>query len=331
MLPEPLALPTESTAPLPDTSAPLPEQATQLPPRYTEPTATNEATDLLDAGEAALRMHDRKSALELFGQAHLMRDQLDRADRDRLQEHLHMLASEPVDRQIPAAITPPDTRQAQLPQAPRAVVGTGRPVPEALPLPSSDTPADTRRAVRFFRRALRIRGFTVWIRRNAVGHSGNATGHARTYVRLTSGTDRSTDDVAGDSATRRNDCAECFRNAAGRHRTASHATGRESFLDGFGRGERSSARPADLGRSRQTPIRSPAPAREGSGTGRSDPPGSPTACERFEALRIHTRELLSRIEITLNKTEKYIADHRAEIELDSRTKPCSTTSIATAK
>jgi general secretion pathway protein D len=96
MTPETLNLPADpSAAPL-AVAAPLPSAA-RLPQTPTD------AMGLVNAGEAALRMHDRRSALELFGQAHLLRDQLEPADQDRLQEHLHMLASEPVDTQIPRA------------------------------------------------------------------------------------------------------------------------------------------------------------------------------------------------------------------------------------
>ena len=118
MVPEPLSLPSDPTAPA-DASAPLPQSAAQLRPQGPPVQPTNQAADLLDAGEAALRMHDRKSAVELLNQAHVMREQLDPSDRDRLQEHLHMLAAEPVDRQIPAATAPPVAREAQLSAPPR--------------------------------------------------------------------------------------------------------------------------------------------------------------------------------------------------------------------
>ncbi len=56
---------------------------------YAEP---NDAVTLLEEGEAALQRRDEQTALECFRQAYQTSDQLDSASRQRLQEHLQMLA-----------------------------------------------------------------------------------------------------------------------------------------------------------------------------------------------------------------------------------------------
>jgi general secretion pathway protein D len=54
--------------------------------------APNDAAMLLEEGEAALQRRDQQTALECFRQAYQVSDQLDPAGRQRLQEHLQMLA-----------------------------------------------------------------------------------------------------------------------------------------------------------------------------------------------------------------------------------------------
>ena len=55
-------------------------------------TAPNDAAMLLEQGEAALGRHDQQTALECFRQAYQQSEQLDSADRQRLQERLQMMA-----------------------------------------------------------------------------------------------------------------------------------------------------------------------------------------------------------------------------------------------
>jgi general secretion pathway protein D len=102
-LPEPLALPDDSaggnSAGRPDDSGLAQQQA----PAFTgneQQGAPNQATQLLQAGEEALERHDRQSALQLFSQAHSLREQLDEPDQQRLQDRLQMLAAEPIDTTI---------------------------------------------------------------------------------------------------------------------------------------------------------------------------------------------------------------------------------------
>jgi general secretion pathway protein D len=105
-LPDPLALPTESSAPR-GLSAPVgdlgqpyqeaPPAIAQAGPQQGPP---SQATQLLEAGEAALEHHDRDAARELFGQAHTLREQLSAVDAERLQDRLQMLAAQPVDTTI---------------------------------------------------------------------------------------------------------------------------------------------------------------------------------------------------------------------------------------
>jgi general secretion pathway protein D len=91
-LPEPLALPPESAG---GNSAGQPGELGLAPDG-----APSQATQLLQAGEEALEQHDRQTALQLFGQAHTLRDQLDTPDKQRLQDRLQMLAAEPIDTTI---------------------------------------------------------------------------------------------------------------------------------------------------------------------------------------------------------------------------------------
>jgi general secretion pathway protein D len=93
-LPDPLALPPESSG---RNSAGEPGDLSLAPQG-----APSQATQLLQAGEEALERHDRQTALQLFGQAHSLRDQLDTPDKQRLQDRLQMLAAEPIDTTINA-------------------------------------------------------------------------------------------------------------------------------------------------------------------------------------------------------------------------------------
>jgi general secretion pathway protein D len=107
-LPEPLDLPTVESQPLNET-LPSPESKSLLSP-VNEPATpkpssraasvqaraadnTSNATQLLEAGEAALKQHDKKLASTLFGQAYVLRDQLDSAQQQRLQEHLQTMSA----------------------------------------------------------------------------------------------------------------------------------------------------------------------------------------------------------------------------------------------
>ncbi|HEY4234542.1 MAG TPA: hypothetical protein VGM76_14000, partial [Lacipirellulaceae bacterium] len=118
-LPEPLELPSEDSQPL-EESLPTPT-AKSLLPAPGAPSTTNasrsststpaaspktvasapakssdgagSASQLLEAGEAALNGRDRKLAATLFGQAYVLRDQLNAAQQQRLQEHLQALST----------------------------------------------------------------------------------------------------------------------------------------------------------------------------------------------------------------------------------------------
>jgi general secretion pathway protein D len=120
-LPDPLELPS--------TTAPAGMDAY---PRITSPiterplAASGEAARLLRDGEAALSRHDRATALELFGRAQLVREQLAPAEQQRLRDHLQMLSSPPASVGIPG---PTPRRLAALDQqtvgAPQGVVSGG--------------------------------------------------------------------------------------------------------------------------------------------------------------------------------------------------------------
>ncbi|HEY3394409.1 MAG TPA: hypothetical protein VGK58_16970 [Lacipirellulaceae bacterium] len=140
VLPDPLALPQESSAatnsPAPLGDLGLAQQA--APPAFapaTEQGPPNQATQLLESGEAALEQHDRDAARELFGQAHSLREQLTGADRERLQDRLQMLAAEPVD----TTITPRKTAEATPPLLAQNLVTPSDPAmsPEAEPAASA--------------------------------------------------------------------------------------------------------------------------------------------------------------------------------------------------
>jgi general secretion pathway protein D len=101
-LPDPLALPQESPAATnsPAALGDLGLAQQPAPPAFAQSTQQeplNQASQLLESGEAALEQHDRDAARELFGQAHSLREQLSDADRERLQDRLQMLAAEPID------------------------------------------------------------------------------------------------------------------------------------------------------------------------------------------------------------------------------------------
>ena len=118
-LPEPLDLPPEGyeatqndlpssaatpTAPLP--AASVGSQQPPLPPPAAAVQAESEAAGLLKAGEVALQRQDPKSAAALFGQAYVLRDELDRDQQIRLQSHLQKLAAVNAPAVLP---TPPQT------------------------------------------------------------------------------------------------------------------------------------------------------------------------------------------------------------------------------
>jgi general secretion pathway protein D len=114
-LPEPMELPPESTQPaaeqLPAPSQSYPSTTRQsfTPIATSEPTATtstlraqpqpipttaeaDDAGQLLRSGEAALERQDRQAAAKLFGQAYVLRDELNPTEQVRLQGHLGLLA-----------------------------------------------------------------------------------------------------------------------------------------------------------------------------------------------------------------------------------------------
>ncbi len=125
-LPEPLDLPPDNQ--LPDSGEAANEQlpsaaptaaqsatpinrtapATQAASGSTQPSARSEseAVGLLRAGEVALGQQDKKSAAALFGQAYLLRDELNRDQQVRLQSHLQDLAAVTAPATLP---TPPQT------------------------------------------------------------------------------------------------------------------------------------------------------------------------------------------------------------------------------
>jgi general secretion pathway protein D len=112
-LPEPLELPSEPRVAVEPRALPTnPSIASTLgqPPVDVDPVGSNsnDATSLLEAGEAALARHDRQGALHLFAQAHAVRGELNQQDQQRLQDRLQMLAAEPVDTTVtPAELAPP--------------------------------------------------------------------------------------------------------------------------------------------------------------------------------------------------------------------------------
>ncbi|MCI0491804.1 MAG: hypothetical protein L0Z07_02580, partial [Planctomycetes bacterium] len=79
LVPDELNLPPQSAGQLPDANT-----SEELP-------ALN-AVRLMQQAETALRSHDRQQAQELFNQAHLLREQLDPAAQQRLQERLQQLS-----------------------------------------------------------------------------------------------------------------------------------------------------------------------------------------------------------------------------------------------
>jgi general secretion pathway protein D len=100
-LPEPIALPPESSSG---------NSAGQPGDLGLAEGAPSQATQLLQAGEESLERHDRQTALQLFGQAYTLRDQLETSDKQRLQDRLQMLSVEPIDTTVNArrsAETPP--------------------------------------------------------------------------------------------------------------------------------------------------------------------------------------------------------------------------------
>jgi general secretion pathway protein D len=122
--PEPLDLPAEDSQPfeesLPSASAdnsllrpdahPSPQSSPRplTPPAQAQPSKqptppqstvksaerSSSAPQLLEAGEAALKSHDRQLASTLFGQAYVLRDQLDAAQQERLTQHLQSLSTD---------------------------------------------------------------------------------------------------------------------------------------------------------------------------------------------------------------------------------------------
>ncbi len=316
MLPEPLSLPPESTPPPSDTPAPLPERVAQIPAPAARLPRTNEAADLLDAGEAALRMHDRKSALELLNQAHLMRDQLDPADRDRLQEHLHMLASEPVDRQIPAATAQADPRQERLPEALRAAAGAGRPMPDS-PLPPNTATISTAAApIGSSESPFKSEGSPFESDEEPLE---NPEAQPDSFRQSSDSPFQPTGTPATSPAVPSRDSAtqpEDFENLPSPNTSRSTSpAAKPSLMDSAAQGDRVLAQQisAEVGK-RQS---------EAQRLLEKDPDRAKTILQDAQQLvkdsqlsSEYRRDLLSRLEITINKTDKYIADHRAEIELD---------------
>jgi general secretion pathway protein D len=117
-LPEPLDLPADASQPLEQSlpsasSSPLSGLDNPAGPSTPHSITTSKATSaskrsiaepakgadggnaaqLLEAGEAALQSRNKQLAATLFGQAYVLRDQLDAAQQQRLQEHLQMLSS----------------------------------------------------------------------------------------------------------------------------------------------------------------------------------------------------------------------------------------------
>ncbi|MEX2092785.1 MAG: hypothetical protein WD971_08920 [Pirellulales bacterium] len=104
-LPSPARAAASAAAPI-NATAP----ATQPVVGSTQPSAPpsarteSEAAGLLRAGEVALGQQDKKSAAALFGQAYLLRDELNRDQQIRLQSHLQNLAAVTAPATLP---TPP--------------------------------------------------------------------------------------------------------------------------------------------------------------------------------------------------------------------------------
>lgn len=115
-VPEPLDLPAEESRPLEEslpgpsgesllnpsaqaTPRPLTPPAAALPSKPVSSTSaktadrSDRAVQLLEAGEAAMKQHDRQLASTLFGQAYVLRDQLDASQQQRLKEHLQSMSS----------------------------------------------------------------------------------------------------------------------------------------------------------------------------------------------------------------------------------------------
>ena len=253
-LPEPLSLPAESSAPadvLPPTNRTPDTILTAAPhdPRLTEarganmpPAANpNQAALLLRAGETALEKHDRASAMELFEQAFAVRQQLTEPDRERLQDRLQMLASEPVDTTVtPRMASLPPSEPAPL-QATPSIVSDGD-MPRLAQAPGTLTPP--------------------------------AAAPVSEPSSLIDAADDSVQVVA------RQLSAEV------------------------------SKRQSEAQRLRETdPERAVAILRE-----------AQEIVERSKLPEVSRRELLSRIDISLSKTQQFIDDHRHEIDLDAQNK-----------
>jgi general secretion pathway protein D len=108
-LPEPLDLPPEDTGMMDEqlpSSVPS-ASSSAVPNKAMLPARTeSEAVGLLRAGEVALEQQDKKSAAALFGQAYMLRDELNRDQQIRLQTHLQKLAAVTAPAVLP---TPPQT------------------------------------------------------------------------------------------------------------------------------------------------------------------------------------------------------------------------------
>jgi general secretion pathway protein D len=330
-------LPSE-TAPLPDT-LPTPNATTQpaQPPTVRiaqrdslpqvraenaplgEPDTafgeSNEAAALLDAGEAALRMHDRRSALQLFGQAHLLRDQLDGADQSRLQEHLHMLASDaPEETPLETAVGTglESTPGNQIPRISavdtlRAVFAPDEPIREVSPQPSSTTPSTGE-----------MPDETPQVRPDALASplgvqqspfesdppAGDATFPATPLPGPRPSTGSPINDASLPEEERINTDMPVPLPAA-----------QPSLTEAVVQNEQALARQisAEVGK-RQSEARRL--LEEDPQEALATLQGAQKLVNESKLSAENRRELLSRIQITLTKTEKYIADHRAEIELD---------------
>jgi general secretion pathway protein D len=237
-LPEPLALPSESTAAenSPSSQGDLDLSQPQSPPATgpAEHGPPSQATQLLEAGESALEQHDRDTARELFAQAHLLREQLGEADQERLQDRLQMLAADPVD----TTVTPrkSDTTSPQL-------VAQNLAAPAEAPMPTeSAEPAES---------------------------AAEVEAPPSSLLELTDENQKVLARQLSAEVGKRQSEAQRLRE--------------------------------------EDPERALVILRE-----------AQQMVEQSKLPESTRRELLSRIEITLTKTQKYIDDHRAEIDLDAR-------------
>jgi general secretion pathway protein D len=238
-LPEPIALPPESTevsagaGPFGQARQPQQHALPMLDRTSDQSQQASQAARLLHAGESALQRHDRDTALQLFGEAHAVREELSPAQQQRLQDRLQMLAAEPVD----TTVTP---RTAAVPEQ---LITDDHATPASRSL-ASDEPVLT-------------------------GITPNDIAPPASLIEVT--------DV-NQQVLARQLSAEVGKRQSEAQRLRDEDPERAVTI---------------LREAQQLVDQSKLP----------------------EATR---QELLSRIEITLGKTQKYIDDHRAEIELDEQ-------------